>query len=126
MSLPFKEAPPPLLPDNFLLSKQGLKSLLNRLKSKPEILAEYDQILCEQERLGINRNSSRREVKGKAGQISYIPFKEIICRNKSTTRLRVVYDASATINKISLNQCLHTSPLLLPKITDMLLSVPNR
>ena len=29
-------------------------------------------------------------------------------------------------NKISLNQCLHTGPLLLPKITDMLLSVPNR
>ena len=52
LSLPFKEGHP-LLPDNFLLSKQRFKSLLNRFESKQEILAEYDQILCEQECLGI-------------------------------------------------------------------------
>ena len=87
VSLPFMEGHP-LLPDNFLLSKQRLKSLLNHLKSKPEILAEYDQILCEQERLGIIETVPEEEVKGKAGEITYIPHKEIIRRDKSTTRLR--------------------------------------
>ena len=120
VSLPFKEGHP-LLPDNFYLSKQRLKSLLNRLKSKPEILAEYDQILCEQERLGIIQTVPDEEVKGKAGEITYIPHKEIIRRDKSTTCLRVVYDASATCNGISLNQCLHAGPLLLPKIIDVML-----
>ena len=120
VSLPFKEGHS-LLPDNFLLSKQRLKSLLNCLKSKPEILAEYDQILCEQERLSIIETVPEEEVKGKAGEITYIPHKEIICRDKSTARLRVVYDALATCNGISLNQCLHTGPSLLPKIIDIML-----
>ena len=114
LPLPFKEGHP-LLPNNFLLSKQRFKSLLNHLKSKPKILAEYDQILCEQERLGIIETVLEEEVKGKAGEITYISHKEIIRRDKSTTRLRVVYDASATANGISLNQCLHAGPSLLPK-----------
>ena len=95
VSLPFKEGHP-LLPDNFVLSKQRFKSLLTPLKSTPEILAEYHQILCEQERLGIIETVPEEGVKGKAGEITYIPHKEIIRRVKSTTRLRVVYDASAT------------------------------
>ena len=119
-SLPFKEGHP-LLPDDFLLSKQRLKSLLTRLKSKPEILAEYDPILCEQECLDIGETVPEEELKGKAGEITYIPHKEIIRRDKSTTRLRVVYDASATCNGISLNQCLHAGPSLLPKIIDIML-----
>ena len=113
-----------MLPDNFFLSKQRLKSLLNWLKSKPKILAEYDQILCEQERLGIIETIPEEEVKGKAGDITYIPHKEIICRDKSTTHLRVVYDVSATCNEISLNLCLHTGPSLLPKIIDIHFAIP--
>ena len=90
-------------------------------------MAEYDQILYEQECLGIIETVPEEEVKGKAGEITYIPHKEIICRDKSTTRLRVVYDASATCNGISLNQCLHAGPSLLPKIIDIMLrSVRNR
>ena len=125
VSLPFKEGHP-LLPDNFLLSKQRLKSLLNRLESKPEILAEYDQILCEQERLGIIETVPEEEVKGKTGEITYIPHKEIVRRDKSTTRLRVVYDASATCDEISLNQCLHAGPSLLPKIINIMLSFRSK
>ena len=120
VSLPFKEGHS-LLPDNFFLSKQRLKSLLNCFESKPEILAEYDQILCEQECLGIIETVPGEEVKGKAGEITYIPHKEIIRRDKSTTCLRVVYDVSATCNGISWNQCLHTGPSLLPKIIDIML-----
>ena len=113
VSLPFKEGHP-LLSDNFPLSKQRLKSSLNNLKSKPEILAEYDQILCEQECLGITETIPEEEVKGKAGETTY---KEIICRDKSTACLRVINDVSATCNGIPWNQCLHTGPLLLLKIS---------
>ena len=98
-----------------------MKSLLNCLKSKPEILAEYNQFLSEQECLGITEMVPEEEVKGKAGEVTYIPHKEIIHRNKSTTCLRVVYDVSATCNGISLNQCLHAGPSLLPKIIDIML-----
>ena len=84
-------------------------------------MVEYDQILCEQEHLGIIETVPEEEVKGKAGEITYVPHKEIIQRDKSTTRLRVVYYASAICNGISLNQCLHAGPSLLPKIINIML-----
>ena len=80
-------------------------------------MAEYDQNICEC--FGIIETVPEEEVKGKAGEITYIRHKEIICSDKSTMRLRVVYDESATCSGISLNQCHHTGPLLLPKIINI-------
>ena len=52
VSLPFKEGHA-LLSDNFTLSKQRLMSLLKWLKTQPQVLTEYNDILEEQECLGI-------------------------------------------------------------------------
>ena len=52
VSLPFKEGHT-LLSDDFTLSKQRLMSLLKQLKTQPQVLAEYNEILEEQESLGI-------------------------------------------------------------------------
>ena len=57
------------------------------------------------------------KVKEKAG----VRHKEIIWRDKSTTHLRVVYDASARCSGICLNQCLYTGPSLLPKTICIML-----
>ena len=47
VKLPFKENHP-ILPDNYQLSKTTLESLLRQLKSKPEVLKHYDQVIQEQ------------------------------------------------------------------------------
>ncbi|XP_068735432.1 uncharacterized protein [Montipora capricornis] len=47
VKLPFKEDHP-LLPDNYHLSKMRLESLLWRLKSNPEVLKHYDEVVNEQ------------------------------------------------------------------------------
>ena len=47
VKLPFKESHP-ILPDNYQLSKTMLESLLRRLKSKPEVLKHYDEVIQEQ------------------------------------------------------------------------------
>lgn len=50
--LPFKEEHP-VIPDNYLLARNRLTSSLKRLKSKPEILQQYDAVIKEQLNLGV-------------------------------------------------------------------------
>ena len=56
------------------------------------------------------------------GKTHYLPHKPVIRRDKETTKLRVVYDASAKMNgNPSLNNCLYSRPSLLPCIADVLM-----
>ena len=41
--------------------------------------------------------------------------------DKLTTKLRIVYNASARENRPALNDCLHTGPTLTPDILDILI-----
>ena len=51
----------------------------------------------------------------------YIPHHAVIRRDKETTKLRVVFDASARSNGPSLNHCLYAGPPLSLNIFDILL-----
>ena len=55
------------------------------------------------------------------GKVHYLPHHAVIRRDKETTRLRVVYDASSKSNGISLNSCLYTGPSLSQNIFDILI-----
>lgn len=50
----------------------------------------------------------------------YLPHREVIRLDKNTTKIRVVYDASAKRNGPSLNDCLYSGPPLTPLIFDVL------
>ena len=52
VQLPWKEEHP-LLPDNYQICVRRLQALMKRLKSKPEMLAEYDKIIQDQLAEGI-------------------------------------------------------------------------
>ena len=121
VSLPFKEGHA-LLSDNFTLSKQRLMSLVKRLKTQPQVLAEYNEILEEQERLGIIETVPVTEIAAEVGEVHYLPHRAVIRKDKQTTWLRIVYDASARSNNgPSLNQILHAGPSLLPLINEIML-----
>ena len=49
------------------------------------------------------------------------PHHLVIQPEKSTTKLRIVYNTSSSIDGPSLNQCLETGPNLLPKLIDILI-----
>ena len=93
VSLPWKEDIPPL-PDNLELCKGRLNSLLRRLKQNTSLLAEYDTVIKDQLNRGIvevidNPSSSGHD------RVHYLPHHGVVRQDKTTSKLRIVYDASA-------------------------------
>lgn len=113
VSLPWKD-PHQLLPDNHQLSLRRLRGLLRRLRQDQEVLTEYDTIIRTQIQQGIVEVVPPEE---QAEQVHYLPHHAVIRRDKKTTKLRIVYDASGS----SLNECLHAGPKFDQKILDLLL-----
>jgi hypothetical protein len=117
VSLPWKEFHEPLA-DNYRLSVKRLKGLLQRLKHDPEILVEYDRTIREQldkgiiEPVPIGKNTTDR--------VHYLPHHGVVRRDKSTTKLRVVYDASSKASGPSLNECLYKGPKFHQLILDLI------
>ena len=117
--LPWKHSHP-FLPDNYKASLQRFHSLYNRLKQTPKILEEYDNVIKDQLQKGIVKRVDETEP-GEVGKVHYLPHHAVIRRDKETTRLRVVYDASSKTNGVSLNSCLYTGPSLSKNIFDILI-----
>ena len=117
---PWKESHPSL-PDNYQLAVGRLKSTLQRLKKDPHLLQMYSAIIQEQLERGIIEKVCS---KSKQGVIQhYIPHHAVITPTKSTTKVRVVYDASAKTRQInkSLNECLYRGPVMLPDLCGLLI-----
>ena len=119
VDLPWKVPHPPL-PDNYDLSVKRLTNLLKRLHQDPEVLREYDSVIREQLRKGIVE-VVEKPGEGEVGKTHYLPHHAVIRRDKATTKLRVVYDASARSDGAALNDCLYTGPPLVENIFDILL-----
>ena len=116
--LPLKETQS-MLPDNYSLSMKRLKSLKERLDKDEDLLKRYDDVIQEQLKLGF-----MEEVKqpGIVGYVTYLPQKEVIREEKSSTKLRVVFDGSAKVkNGVSLNDVLYKGPCMNPMLYDLLL-----
>jgi len=117
--LPWKD-PRPVLPDNYETSLKRLNGLLKRLRQEPDILLEYDAVIKDQIKRGIVEVVDTPEP-GEEGKVHYLPHHAVIRKDKSTTKLRVVYDASCKSTGPSLNDCLYTGPTMSQKIMEIIL-----
>ncbi len=118
---PWKEAEPDL-PENFELAKGRLNSLIRRLSQHPEILKKYNSIIQEQVEKGIIEKVSPEMEMGKL--IHYIPHHAVMRDDHVTTKVRIVYDASAKTkrgNNLSLNECLYSGPNMLKDLPGLLI-----
>lgn len=119
VSLPWK-IPQQDLPNNYELSLKRLRGLLRRLQHDKDILEEYDTIIKTQLQQGIVE-VVKEPTRADATGVHYLPHHAVIRRDKKTTKLRIVYDASAKSGGPSLNDCLHAGPKFDQKILDLLL-----
>ena len=106
-------------PENYELSLGRLKSLYRHLAEDPELLKKYDnkdqlsKSIIEE----INENEEEGENK------HYIPHHAVITPDRDTTKVRIVFDASAKTKKsnLSLNECLHRGPVILEDLCGLLI-----
>ena len=90
------------------------------MKGNPVLADKYDAIIQNQLQLGIiEKVMNNRKETAK----HYIPHHAVINLEKTSTKVRVVYDASAKVNKErkSLNECLDPGPIMLKDLTGILL-----
>ncbi|XP_022804811.1 uncharacterized protein LOC111342037 [Stylophora pistillata] len=116
-SLPRKGNHPPL-PSNEAGSLRRLPGLVKKLRSQG-MIERYDQVIQDQIKAGIVERVSRPST----GQHEfYIPHKAVVRDTAETTKLRVVYDASARAHSgaPSLNECLNPGPPLQNKLWSVL------
>ena len=119
VSLPWKDYHPPL-PDNLELCRRRLSGLLRRLKQNPQLLSEYDSVIKDQMNKGIVEVVQDPSTDTCSDRIHYLPHHGVVRQDKTTSKLRIVYDASARTNGPSLNSCLYTGPSFGQSIFDIL------
>ena len=96
-----------------------MNKLKQELEREPELFEQYDQIIRYQKAQGIIE-IAESEPKRKS---SYLHHKAVARQGAESTKVRVVYDASAKPNNEapSLNECLETGPPLQNFIWDVLI-----
>ena len=73
------------LPDNYQLSVSRFQVLLQRLKQKPAILEEYDDIMQDQLTEGIIEAFQPDETQ--PGVVHYLPHHAVVRWDKTTTKV---------------------------------------
>ena len=106
--------------DNFELSQKRLLGLVSRLLQDPQVLWEYDKTIKEQISKGIVEIVEGSMVQN-ASKCHYLLHHAVIRKDKSTTKLRIIYDASANTEGPSLNDCLYAGLSFGQHILDILI-----
>ena len=92
-----------------------------RLSKSPDLLKRYDEALREMEQNGVIEEISEHEMKSPY-PIFYIPHRPVVREDRLSTKVRPVFDASCKgYNGVSLNECMHTGPNLLPNLVEILI-----
>ena len=98
------------LPDNKQGSLARLDRLVQRLNRQPELFDQYDEVMKDQEEKGIVEKAHHNP----ESKAFYMPHMPIVRQAAESTKVIVVYDASARANSASpsLNDCLERGPPL--------------
>lgn len=119
VNLPLKQSPEETIKTCGKTKDQAIqrfKHLENKFKRNPSLKSEYQKVIKEYLALG-HMVKTEEET-----QSLYLPHHAIIREDKDTTKLRVVYDASAKgSNGYSLNDCMLIGPTLQPDLRSLLI-----
>ncbi|XP_057296720.1 uncharacterized protein LOC130625638 [Hydractinia symbiolongicarpus] len=95
---------------------------MKHLQKDPKLLHLYDEMIRSQVEKGVLERVDPSEVNNQTKK-HYIPHHGVIKADSATTKLRIVYDASAKTKKgnKSLNECLHRGPVIMEDLCGLLL-----
>ena len=117
---PFSRDPKDL-PSNFGLAWGRLKSLLNGTLKDHTLRKRYDDVFQDYLQKGIIEPVPPNEMET-SNPLHYLCHQAVIREEAKSTKIRVVFDASAAVRGgLSLNQCLYSGPPLTGKLLDILL-----
>ncbi|GFT58099.1 DUF1758 domain-containing protein [Trichonephila clavipes] len=120
VSLPFKNDN--ALGDSKVQAKRRFFSLEKRLQANPELRDRYVKFMQDYEHLGHMQLVPNSELSKPSSKCFYLPHFGVVREQRETTKLRVVFDASAkTDSNLSLNDILHTGPKLQNELFNILL-----
>ncbi|XP_064480512.1 uncharacterized protein LOC135394016 [Ornithodoros turicata] len=109
------------LESNEAVARKRLHQLLRKLTRDPQLMSEYDNVIRQQLRSGIAEVASPHQ--SSQGRTYYMPHQAVIREGASTTKLRVVFDASSHDAKAkSLNDNLESGPNLNCDLVALLLN----
>ncbi|GFV75439.1 integrase catalytic domain-containing protein [Trichonephila clavipes] len=110
------------LSDNFSLAKRRLGSLMRKMQRDKVLYSEYCKVLKNYLDVGIIEKVTNPFIPTN-NPVFYLPHQVIIKNESLTTKLRLVFYASAHEEKqLSLNDCLFHGVNLNPNILDLLIS----
>ncbi|XP_045778202.1 uncharacterized protein LOC123876110 [Maniola jurtina] len=123
VSLPFKDDPA-VLGRSYEIAKRRLSNLEKRLNSIPELRKDYNDTISEY----LNKGYLNLIKNPQPGPCYYIPHHAVYRPDKTSSRTRIVLDASCKtvsddkLNR-SLNDILYTGPNLQANIFDLLINL---
>ena len=109
----------PLLPDNYSMALNRLQCTEKKLKRYPELGEAYKTVVQSYQDKGYIHKAPRDKVK--PYQAWYLPHFPLLRPDKSTTKTRIVFDASAKFNNASLNDIVLQGPKLQSDLFAVLL-----
>ncbi|GFY01957.1 integrase catalytic domain-containing protein [Trichonephila clavipes] len=120
VSLPFKNYN--ALGDSKVQAKRRFFSLEKRLQANPELRDRYVKFMQDYEHLRHMQLVPNSELSKLSSKCFYLPHFGVVREQSETTKLRVVFDASAkTDSNLSFNDILHTGPKLQNELFNILL-----
>ena len=110
----------PWLPNNREMAEAGLQSLKRKLQRDETIQRKYREFMENLTKRGYARKLTEEEAAQRSGKTWYLPHHGVFHPQKKD-KIRVVFDAAAMQEGVSLNNQLHQGPDLTNSLLGVLL-----
>jgi hypothetical protein len=118
MNIPFRDTEPKL-PNNQVVAESRLSSTMKKLNKDPVIKEQFVQEMNKMMEKGWAEKIQDSEIGRSDGKVWFIPFHAVY--NEKKAKPRIVFDASAKFNDVSLNTKVMSGPNLTSTLTGVLL-----
>ena len=112
------------LPTNYAEVLGRLRSVGKRLMTTDtSIRPDYNGVFQDQNARGVVERVPLDEINSTTNTVHYLAHHPVVRIGHSTTKVRVVFDASAKCRKsqASLNECMYRGPILMPDLCSILI-----